>query len=58
MILSKMKVKKAKTYPLFQTQHSLLSAKIREDQPDADLLPVQNPEDALVSNEQKDPARC
>ena len=36
----------------------LLSARSREDQSDADLLSVQNPEHALVSNKQEGPARC
>ena len=35
----------------------LLSAKSREDQPDADLLAVQNTEHDLVSNKQEGPAR-
>ena len=35
-----------------------LSARSREDQSDADLLSVQNPEYALVSNKQEGPVRC
>ena len=45
------------TYNLFQTQSILLSATSRKGQPDPDLLAVQNPEHALVSNKQKGPAR-
>ena len=40
------------TYLLFRTQSTLLSATSRKDQPDADLHPVQNPKDGLVSNQQ------
>ena len=36
----------------------LLSAISREDQSDADLLSIQNPEYALVRNKQKEPVRC
>ena len=36
----------------------LLSATSRKDQPDPDLLAVQNQEHALVSNKQVRPARC
>jgi hypothetical protein len=46
------------TYNLFKTQNMLLSAKIRKGQPDGDLQAVQNPEHALVSNEQEGLARC
>ena len=46
------------TYNLFKTQSMLLSATTRKGQPDADLHPVQNPEHALVSNNQEGPARC
>jgi len=46
------------THTLFKTQRMLLSATIRKGQPDADLQTVQNPEHALVSNNQEGPARC
>jgi len=46
------------TYTLFKTQSMLLSATSRKGQPDADLRAVQNPEHALVSNKQEEPARC
>ena len=46
------------TYSLFKTQSMLLSATSRKSQPDADLLAIQNPEHALVSNKQEGPARC
>ena len=58
MILAKLEVKKTETYKLFKTQPMLLSARSREDQSDADLLAVQHPEHALVSNKQEGPARC
>ena len=45
------------TYFLFKTQSMLLSATSRKGQPDPDLLAVQNPEHALVSNKQEGPAR-
>ena len=57
MILAKWEVKKTKTYKLFKTQPMLLSARSREDQWDADLLAVQNPEHDLVRNKQEGPAR-
>ena len=41
------------TYTLCNTQSMLLSATCRQNKPDADLHPVQNPENALVSNEQE-----
>ena len=46
------------TYILFKTQSMLLSATCMKSQPDADLHPVQDPEHALVSNRQEEPARC
>ena len=46
------------TYKLFKTQSMLLSATSRKSQPDADLQPVQNPEQASISNKQEEPARC
>ena len=46
------------TYNLFKTKSMLLSATTRKSQPDADLHPVQNPEHALLSNNQEGPARC
>ena len=46
------------TYTLFKTQIMLLSVTSRNDQPDADLHPVQNQEHALVSNKQEGAARC
>ena len=51
------------TYNLFKTKSMLLSATNRKGQWDADLLSVQNPEQALVSNKQEynkqeEPARC
>ena len=45
------------TYKLFKTQSMLLSATSRKGQPDLDLHSVQNPEHALVSNKQEEPAR-
>ena len=45
------------TYILFKTQSMLLWATSRKGKPDPDLLPVQNPEQHLVSNKQEDPAR-
>ena len=57
MFLSRLKGEKAETYQLFKTQPMFLSAGNREDQSDADLLAVQNPEHALVSNRQEGPAR-
>ena len=45
------------TYILFKTQSILLSATMRKGQPDADLQSVQNPEHALVSNNQEGQAR-
>ena len=45
------------TYILFKTQSMLLSATSRKGQPDPDLQTVQNPQHALVSNEQEGPAR-
>ena len=46
------------TYILFKTQSILLSATGRKDQADADLHPVENPEHAVVSNQQEGPATC
>ena len=46
------------TYSLFKTQSMLLSKTSRKGQSDADLLPVQNPEQALISSEEKGSARC
>ena len=46
------------TYILFKTQSMLLSATGRKDQADADLHPVENPEHAVVSNQQEGPATC
>ena len=46
------------TYILFKTKSMVLSATSRKVHPDADLQPVQNPEHALVSNNQEGPARC
>ena len=46
------------TYSLFKIQSMLLSTTNREGQPDADLHSVQNPEHALVNNNQRRPARC
>ena len=46
------------TYILFTTQSMLLSATCRKGQPDTDLLSVQNPEHALISNKHERPARC
>ena len=43
------------TYTLFKTQSMLLSATTRKGQPDADLQPVQNPQHALVNNNQEGP---
>ena len=57
-MLAKWKVKNTETYSLFKTQPMLLSARSREDQWDADLHAVQNPEYALVRNKQKEPVRC
>ena len=57
MILAKWDAKKIETYKLFKTQPMLLSERSREYQSNADLLAVQNPEDALVSNKQKGTAR-
>ena len=45
------------TYFLFKTQSMLLSGTSRKGEPDPDLHPVQNPENALVRNKQKGPAR-
>ena len=45
------------TYNLFKTQSMLLSVTSRKGRPDADLHPVQDPEDALVSIKQEGPAR-
>ena len=41
-----------------QNQSMLLSATSRKGQSDADLPSVQNPQHTLVSNKQKEPARC
>jgi hypothetical protein len=46
------------TYTLFKTKTMLSSARSRMGQPDANLHPVQNPENALVSNKQEGPASC
>ena len=46
------------TYKLLKTQSTLLSATRRKGHSDADLLPVQNPQYALVSNKHEQPARC
>ena len=46
------------TYKLFKNQTVLLSAISRKDQPDADLQPVKNPEQILVSNKQELSGRC
>ena len=46
------------TYSLFKSQTMQLLATSRKGQPDADLHSVKNPEHALVSNKQEDPARC
>ena len=53
MILARWEVKKTETYKLFETQPMVSSARSRVDQSDADLLAVQNPEHALVSNKQE-----
>ena len=45
------------TYILFKTHSMPLSAISWKGQPDADLHSVQNPEGALVSNKQEEPAR-
>ena len=46
------------TYTLFKTKSMVLLATSRKGQTIADLQPVQNPEQALVSNKQEGPARC
>ena len=46
-------MKKVETYPLFKTQSMLLSAKSGEDQPDADLLAVQNQNMLLSATSRK-----
>ena len=43
------------TYILLKTQYMLLSATSRKGQPHGDLHSVQNPEHALVSNNQGHP---
>ena len=45
------------TYKLFRAQSMLWSAS-RKGQPDTDLQPVQNPEDALVRHKQEALVRC
>ena len=45
------------TYRLFKTQSMLPSAISRKGQPDPDLLAVQNPVHAPVSNKKEGPAR-
>ena len=45
------------TYKLFKTQNIILSETSRKSQLDADLLPVENPEHAIVSNKQEGAAR-
>ena len=43
------------TYNLFKTQRMLLSATSREGHPDANLHPVQNPEDGLETSRKGQP---
>ena len=57
MLLSATSRKEILTYTLFITQTMQLSDTSREDQRDADIQTVQNPEHALVSNKQRK-ARC
>ena len=45
------------TYRLFKIQSMLLSVTSRKGQPDPDLLAVQNPEHAPVSDKQEEPVR-